>query len=193
MITHHVHHAPFTAAAITARTPYVRGHEIRWRQGPGKYANGMAEYLDLMDGEDEWTGTTEWDVHVRRFGKRLLCTDERGFVWVTRYDTEDDAIAEFSTLDAEYCAWDAQEEEEEDTAPDDNVRAVPDTGSYLPFAIADDGEALCATCVRDPSNPIHSDAPDDGWRIVDWSHSGDTDETVTCAHCGRVIHEEEGT
>ena len=117
MITHHIHYAPFTAAAIEARTPYVRGHEIRWTDPyRSKYGSAMAEYLDLLDGEDESTGSTEWSIFARRFGKRILCGDDRGFVWVTRFATEDDAIREFEDIDAKYCAWENQDEDEDEDA-----------------------------------------------------------------------------
>ena len=30
----------------------------------------------------------------------------------------------------------------------------------------------------------------DGWFIVGWSHTGETDELVVCDHCGRVVQED---
>jgi hypothetical protein len=68
-----------------------------------------------------------------------------------------------------------------------SARDIPETMSYTPFAIMDDGENLCVTCVRDESNPVHDDEPDDGWRIIGWSHSGEVEEEQICAHCGRII------
>lgn len=70
------------------------------------------------------------------------------------------------------------------------VRVPPETLAYIPFAIMDDGETLCTRCVADESNPIHGDAPNDGWRLIGWDHSGNVDtEPVICAHCSRVIVE----
>ena len=73
-----------------------------------KYKYGgdtMAEYLDHVDGEDDWTGSVEWDVYVRRFGKRLLLTDDRGFVWVQKYATAAECQEAFASIDAAYCKW----------------------------------------------------------------------------------------
>lgn len=67
-------------------------------------------------------------------------------------------------------------------------RVIPDTGSYIGFAVMDDGEVLCVSCVRDRSNPVHVGGDADGWRIDGWDHSGTVDDyPVVCAHCGRVI------
>lgn len=117
MITHHVQFAPFTSEAIASRTPYVRGHEIRWTYPLSKYANGIAEYLDLCDDEDEATGdANEWTGYFRRFGKRILVTTPQGFVYVTRYDDEGDAIREFEEIDREFCE-DTSEDEDEGANP----------------------------------------------------------------------------
>lgn len=115
MITNHVTYSPFSALAIAERTPYVRGHEIRWAdEHRHKYASAMAEYLDLCDGEDEATGNAnEWFAYYRRFGKRILVCNSQGFVDVWRYASEDEAIDEFTTIDADYCR--AMDDEDEDT------------------------------------------------------------------------------
>jgi hypothetical protein len=116
MITNHIHYAPFSEDAIRERTPYVRGYEIRsegrGRHGFGKYSCAMAEYLEMCDGEDEWTGNTEFGGFVRRFGRRLLECDDRGFVDCWRYPTEQEAIDEFNRIDAAYSAWMDDEDEE---------------------------------------------------------------------------------
>jgi hypothetical protein len=87
---------------------------------------------------------------------------------------------------------------------------LPDLmGGYSLFAVTDDGETLCVTCVEDPSNPVHDDRvpagsdPNlvmgasgihgDGWGVIAFDHTGncDTDE-VNCAHCNKVIYEYDG-
>jgi hypothetical protein len=92
------------------RLTFPEGEEIRWFQRPfaTKYPDGMAEYLDATStggDADETTGTTEWVFHVSRFGKRLLFSDDQGFVWVEKHATEAEAIAEFEDHDAAYGEW----------------------------------------------------------------------------------------
>lgn len=75
-----------------------------------KYDSAMAEYLDSSYDYDDATGV-EWRGFVRRFGKRLLHTDDQGFVTVERYATEAEAIERWETIDAEYGEWlDANDE-----------------------------------------------------------------------------------
>lgn len=81
----------------------------------------------------------------------------------------------------------------------DGTYSTPDTGSYHPIALMDDGGTLCEHCVSDPKNPVYSvhdvdtaNYPDgrDGWCVVGWFSSGDTDSLAVCDHCGRVIVED---
>lgn len=74
----------------------------------------------------------------------------------------------------------------------------PDSGSYHPYAVMDDGGTLCEHCVNRADTPVYSvhnvdeDGPGtDGWCIMGWGHSGDGDEFLACDHCGRVIIEED--
>lgn len=115
MITNHIQFAPFTLDAIASRTPYVRGHEIRWQDAHRhKYGSAMAEYLDLCEGEDEATGDVDWTGHYRRFGKRILVCNDQGFVDVWRYASEDEAIGEFAAIDLDYCRYEDEDDEGED-------------------------------------------------------------------------------
>lgn len=70
---------------------------------------------------------------------------------------------------------------------------VPEMFGYTAIALMDDGESLCFQCVEDESNPVHTDGDDDGWKVVAWFASGDVDagEREVCAHCGRVIVDNE--
>lgn len=116
MITNHPIYAPFTLAAIAARTPYVRGYEIRWFDPTRrKYGSAMAEFLDLCDGEDESTGSAmDWHASYRRFGKRIVVNDSQGFVTEYRYTSEREAIEAFAATDLAYCqAMDEDEGEDE--------------------------------------------------------------------------------
>jgi hypothetical protein len=79
-------------------------------------------------------------------------------------------------------------EKDDPMSDNTNPRRIPDTGSYIPFAVMDDGESLCSRCVADETNPVHVGGDADGWRIEGWSHSGEVDGTEErCAHCNRVI------
>ncbi len=74
----------------------------------------MAEYLweATMDGgQDDDTGEIDWDCWVAKFGKRLLFTDDRGFVWCKRHFTEELAAEEFDFIASKYGEWLDQNEE----------------------------------------------------------------------------------
>lgn len=60
-------------------------------------------------------------------------------------------------------------------------------GGYAMAYVMDDGEFLCATCVTDQSNPVHEEGENDGWKIVGYTHTDETDEEMTCAHCYKKI------
>jgi hypothetical protein len=73
-----------------------------------KYDSAMAEFLDVlgMDYADEDTGDTEFaDGHAMRFGRRILWTDDRGFVACDTYDAESDARSVMDQYAGEYAAW----------------------------------------------------------------------------------------
>lgn len=59
-------------------------------------------------------------------------------------------------------------------------------GGYTVYHVCDDGGCLCAKCANDPKNPVHTDAPDDGWRIIG-SGINYEDDALTCDHCGEAI------
>lgn len=64
-------------------------------------------------------------------------------------------------------------------------------GGVSLFAVMDDGGTLCERCVTDPTNPVHPDDDSrDGWGVVGWDTTGNTDSGVVCDHCGRVLQEE---
>ena len=69
-----------------------------------KFFSAMAAYLYEIE-DDEWTGSTEWTEYVQRFGKRLLFTDDRGFVTDEKYPTVDAAISRFYEIDAKFGDW----------------------------------------------------------------------------------------
>ena len=74
-----------------------------------KFADGMSEYLHAlsMDGrQDEDCGDVECPTGwFARFGKRILFTDDRGFVWTENYDDSFGAGQVYDALVAYYCAW----------------------------------------------------------------------------------------
>jgi len=59
-------------------------------------------------------------------------------------------------------------------------------GGYPVFYLCDDGGTLCPDCVNDPANPVHEDAPADGWRLVDNDVNWE-DEHLHCDHCNARI------
>jgi hypothetical protein len=68
-------------------------------------------------------------------------------------------------------------------------------GGYVWAAIMDDGELMCVACVRANYRQIFKSTREnigDGWTLIDAMNSGDSEETVvTCAHCNKVIWENE--
>lgn len=67
-------------------------------------------------------------------------------------------------------------------------------GGYEWAAVMEDGELVCTPCVRENYRQIFRatrDGERSGWRCIGITHSGDSEQTETCAHCGRVIWEVE--
>jgi hypothetical protein len=74
---------------------------------------------------------------------------------------------------------------------------IPEPGGYNLIALMDDGDTLCEWCVRDPFNPVTDRRTDnratwrgDGWGVVAWVTTGDTEGFTACAHCNRVLVED---
>jgi hypothetical protein len=73
--------------------------------GPGRYEGAsdlaLVVALDILAGHgcaDDQAGSTEYGLHLARFGRYVLSTDDRGFVYVEAYDDE---MAAQTALDAE--------------------------------------------------------------------------------------------
>jgi hypothetical protein len=63
-------------------------------------------------------------------------------------------------------------------------------GGYQWYAVTNDGELLCAECVRKNYRQIVESTRDharDGWRVVGVTYSGEMEENEPCAHCGLSI------
>lgn len=92
--------------------------EVRETVSPHKFGGSRmaaACWLLSLDGcADEETGdATDWQYHVARIGRRLLYTDEQGFVWVDSYDSELQAVRAFEADDRAYGeAVEARDEED---------------------------------------------------------------------------------
>jgi hypothetical protein len=84
-----------------AGQPYEIRHTDPHRH---KFGSAMAEFLYTLD-DDESTGCTEWAEYVQRFGKRLLFSDDRGFVACERWPSEADARKRFDEIERAYCKW----------------------------------------------------------------------------------------
>jgi hypothetical protein len=80
--------------------------EIRQTVTPHKFGGDkMAAALYLLaneSGQDEETGNVDWDFWVGRFGRRLLFEDSNGFVWVQKFQNEDEAKGYFADIEADY-------------------------------------------------------------------------------------------
>lgn len=79
-------------------------------------------------------------------------------------------------------------------------------GGYALALILSDGAALCPSCIVENWREIRADVADDagiprigaggytGWHPAGMMHEGETDETVSCDHCGReILNPPEGT
>jgi hypothetical protein len=94
---------------------YVPGLVINRETARYKFGGDpMAEYLwelAMDGGQDDDTGEVDWVCWVVKFGKRLLFTDDRGFVWCDRYANEEEAQAAFDYAAGQYNKWLNQDEE----------------------------------------------------------------------------------
>ena len=119
------------------------GEDIRWTDRyRHKYGSAMAEYLCTVEGgtivADEDTGTVEaptgW---VGRFGRRLMQEDDRGFISVERFATEDEAVERFEAIARAYDDWDSQDEDdtEADEADASGIRCHDGAGVNLSLGV----------------------------------------------------------
>jgi hypothetical protein len=63
-------------------------------------------------------------------------------------------------------------------------------GGYDIAGVADDGELICAQCIRSEYKLIMSATRyqrNDGWRIIGYQTSDWMENGETCAHCGRLL------
>lgn len=68
-------------------------------------------------------------------------------------------------------------------------------GGYAVALIMDDGGALCPECVRDNFASIswaHRNGCSNGWRPLGVAFEHETDEELSCDHCGRAVFNSEG-
>lgn len=68
---------------------------------------------------------------------------------------------------------------------------LPDVfGGVALFAVMDDNGILCEACLRDPANPVHRDrSRRDGWCVVAFDTTGNSDGEVGCDVCGKVLQD----
>ena len=88
-----------------------------------KYTDAFTEYLaDLaMENMERGSGDVECPTgYFVRLGKRIMFTDDRGFVWHERYPSERSAEQVEQALDNYYCEW-ADEEEEDEWVREQNI------------------------------------------------------------------------
>lgn len=69
-----------------------------------KYADAISEYLD--NAELDWSGSVECPTGAYALaGRRIVFTDDRGFVWTETYPDADGAEQVFDALELYYCDW----------------------------------------------------------------------------------------
>jgi hypothetical protein len=90
-----------------------------------------------------------------------------------------------------------------DTAQNDDMvndypqGEIPDAMGGSPVALMDDGGTLCEFCVADPFNPVRdarhhdllADSDRDGWGVIAWFNSAESEGLLVCDHCNTVLHE----
>jgi len=145
----------------------VFGTLVDFFGGNSRSLDWWGTMVDVL-GVDGWTGgwlpDEHADVDVHGWSHEM-----ESAAWSAGLIAETNGDSGMSWMYAPTCAPIAH--------PSADVRpVVPDALSYTPFAITDDGETLCTTCVEDTTNPVHV---------------GDVEATdeVSCAHCNRVIVE----
>lgn len=85
--------------------------EIRETVSPYKFGGDkMAAALWLLSldgGHDDETGDAiDWYYWAARFGRRILICDTQGFIYQTRYATEELAREQFALIEQDYAAFD---------------------------------------------------------------------------------------
>lgn len=63
-------------------------------------------------------------------------------------------------------------------------------GGYIWAATMSDGELVCVPCLRQNYRQIFRATRaglHDGWAVVGYTNSGESDETEYCAHCNKAI------
>ena len=66
-------------------------------------------------------------------------------------------------------------------------RWIPEPGLGSLIAVLDDGDSLCEKCVRHSDTPVHRWGSPDGWQIVAWTTTGESDEAELCCHCSETL------
>jgi hypothetical protein len=80
-----------------------------------KYDSAIAEYVDMKGLHDTSSGDTEApNGAFTLVGKRIITTDDQGFVYTTRYPSKESARQVYDALDFHFCEWAADEEDIED-------------------------------------------------------------------------------
>lgn len=90
-----------------------------------KYDSAIAEYIDLCGWSDASTGDVDsFGAHVALVGKRLVFTDDRGFVSCDRYPSKRMAEQVFDAIDYSYLRATDEDEEMSDSAAADINRWI---------------------------------------------------------------------
>ena len=97
-----------------------------------KYLSAMAEYLDLWC-ELDWHGDVECLTGAYALaGRRIVITNDQGFVWVEQYDTPEGARIVFDLLERYYSEW--GDEEAEEAEPAERLRRMAEIDRELVLA-----------------------------------------------------------
>lgn len=63
-------------------------------------------------------------------------------------------------------------------------------GGYMLLGVTDDGELLCSRCIRENYREIRwsqRHKASDGWNVLGWTHTGQEDGPIVCAHCCEIV------
>ena len=99
-----------------------------------KFQSAIDQYMYVMcDIGHDYSGDSECPTGwFARFGRRILFTDDRGFVWSEKYPEERSAEQVYTALDLYYAEW---SDEDEDISEAARMMNLVELGSYLAYVV----------------------------------------------------------
>lgn len=110
-----------------------------------KYRDAITELLStkLFDTlMDHSSGDVECPTgYFARYGRRIVVSDDRGFVWTETYGDEFGAEQVYNAMDRYYSAW---SDEDEDMSEEERASVLAQCDRYLTYVVNVEGEANVA-------------------------------------------------